>query len=133
MLPRNIDLTENRDFGDDGEDGLDISLWWDDGELVTPAQWNNSVRFQSFFGKRIHKNEKDSIFTHMDLPFLTGDEGRCTKCGRLLVPWNRFHGFYMECKDEMEKFTPKDIPWRNNAPRIVRSGDRGQGNLFELR
>ena len=132
MLPRNIDLTEHGDFGSD-EIFLDetLGIWFGD-ELLTPKQYDAVRRWETIFGKRVHRDERSNIFTNVDLPFLTGDNGRCTRCGRRLVPWNHFYGFCMKCNDEMERFTPK-IPWRNNTPRIVRAGDRGQGDLFELR
>lgn len=124
MLPRNIDLTEHQDFSS-GETLDELISVWFDNEPMTPVQYEAVCRWESIFGRR-HRNEKDRIFDS-EIPFVK-DETRYPRCGcDIRVPWKRFYGLCKKCGDIQQ------IPWKMYNMSIRRIGDRGQGDLFELR
>lgn len=135
MLPSNIDLTEHGDFRNritfTGQLDIPIELW--DEDIMTSEDYEKIRRWESIFGKRRHINRKRDVFEIT--PFKVHLEGHCYRCGKeLRLPWKRDRDLCKECSDYIEhdnwyiKF-----PWRYNRLSVVRLGDRGQGNLFDLR
>jgi hypothetical protein len=136
MLPRNIDLTENGDFGGDifrggiflsPEMDIPIELWGVDN--MSSEDYNKIIRQKSLFGKRIHTNEKHRIFGIT--PFVKNLESRCCRCGKeLKLPWER-KGMELckQCCDEFEHDNQYlKFPWNNMKLSVIRTDD-----LFNLR
>jgi len=136
MLPGNIDLTANRDFGAHGLinfintdtlTGIDV-----DGEMMSIDQYDKLVEWESVFGRKRHMNQKSTIF-NPEWPFIERAKRECQRCGKpIIAPWKNFYGLCEECN----KTLPQDmrrIPWKIHKPIIRRVGDRGQANLFDLR
>lgn len=136
MLPGNIDLTANRDFGIGGGISLidaDTIIGIDvDGEMMSIDQYDRLVEWESVFGKKRHMNQKSTIF-NKELPFIEKSKHECQRCGKKIIfPWKNFYGLCEEC-DEIVSHNSKKIPWKTSKPVIRRVGDRGQGDLFDLR
>lgn len=138
MLPRNIDLTEHSDFGP-GDYELDTSVdtltqYNDivDDEIMPMDQYMIILQWERIFGKTRHTNIKNQIFR---LP--SKDDNwygtKCRRCGRnISAPWNRVYDMCKDCHNTLE-MRIQQIPWKPNLLRVVRTGDRGQGDLFDLR
>ena len=127
----NIDLTEHHDFSSGLTEGDDLVATWLDTEIMTADQYETVVKWERVFGKR-HRNEKDKIFDK-ELPFVEKSKDCCQRCGcDLRVPWKRVYGLCIRCNDIVEH-NVQQIPWKSYTPRIRRVGDRGQGDLFDLR
>lgn len=136
MLPGNIDLTANRDFGAQGGVNFidaDTILGIDvDGEMMSIDQYDKIVKWESVFGKKRHMNQKSTIF-NKEWSFIEKSKYECQRCGKkIIVPWKNFYGLCKEC-DEIVSHNSKKIPWKISKPIIRRVGDRGQANLFDLR
>lgn len=145
MLPRNIDLTEHGDFGPgDGEElidnlthTVDTLLYYGDvvdNDCMSVDQYMLILQWERIFGKTRHTNMKSQIFGGK-LPFKDDNRygTKCRRCGRnISAPWNRVYDMCKDCHNTLEMGI-QQIPWRPNNLRVVRRGDRGQGDLFELR
>jgi hypothetical protein len=126
----NIDLTEHHDFGG-VEEGDTLFSAWLDTEIMTADQYETVVKWERVFGRR-HRNEKDKIFDK-DFPFIEISVDKCHRCGcDLRAPWKRVYGLCIRCNDIVEH-NVQQIPWKTYTPHIRRVGDRGQGDLFDLR
>lgn len=93
MLSEKIDLTENRDFGDNtvldfAELALDKRLFEDDTQFFR--------RNESIFGQKYHKNEfYKSIKTYND----ANCNNICECCGKVTPPWNLDGFLCKECNN----------------------------------
>ena len=126
----NIDLTEHHDFGG-VEEGDTLIATWLDTEIMTADQYETVAKWEKVFGKR-HRNEKDRIF-NKELQLIEKSKDHCQRCGcDLRVPWKRVYGLCIRCNDYLENKV-QQIPWKNYTLHIRRVGDRGQGDLFDLR
>lgn len=128
MLPSNIDLTENRDFGGGETEDTLVSIYLD-AELMTPEQYETVIRWERIFGKKRHTNEKNSLFDE-ETPFIDIWRNKCQRCGKELAPWNITYSLCRDCNRIVEN-NVQQIPWRTY--RVTRINDRGQGDLFDLR
>ena len=132
MLSPRIDLTEHRDFGNDGgriiqlQDDL-VSIWFDGG-LMTNDEYEYVVWWESIFGRTRHINRKREIFHKDDLYYERKMAGHCQRCGtELRIPWKSFYGLCDKCNDIVEH-NAQEIPWKTY--RISRTTPR---DLFNLR
>jgi hypothetical protein len=138
MIPQKIDLTEHRDFGDNV---IDDELRLPDMEFLeydnlTLDQFNRLQRREEIFGRRRHQNRKHEIFdSDLHIRFVRKLDNHCYRCGReVRTPWRLRHGLCEVCNSALETQCGNfyhAIPWRISV--IRRHGDRGQGNLFDLR
>lgn len=143
MLPSNIDLTENHDFGNSSV-SLDIRIGgFIDDVFVTADQYEVYEKYTKIFGNTRHKNQAREILGDLyDLPKKDkyGWKTHCHKCGRLLFPWNH-NGLCEKCKDTMVFETGKRIttyrhirspfPWESSYD-LERFPNRIK-NIFDLR
>ena len=119
MLPENIDLTENRDFG-----GRFIIPHTD----VPTNEW--LAEDERVFGKR-HRSERYRIFEFGKYEM----DGFCVHCGRQLIPWKRNRReLCRDCIREMNG-SDKKLPWRKGGTQspFTDSNFRVKRDLFGLR
>lgn len=132
MLPHNIDLTENGDFGIGGGIFMDtpIEIPMDEFHLMTPEQYDKLMWWEGIFGRRRHYMEKSKIF-NTEEKFKTHWEHHCLRCGvELRIPWNIIGGCCGEC-DEI--VTHRIIPWRENHMSIHDGRRNPKYDLFNSR
>ena len=136
MVAGNIDLTENRDFRGGRfqipEMDIPLELW--DEDIMTSEDYEKIRRWESIFGKKRHTNGKYRIFGIT--PFVKNLESRCCRCGKeFKIPWERERReLCKRCSDEVEHDNQYlKFPWNYMKLSVRRIGDRGQGNLFDLR
>ena len=106
MVPSNIDLTENRDFGFRGPQGISfihLALDAEDNEFVTPEEYELIRKKEYFFGKRRHDNRKREIFGIQK--FIFNLESHCCRCGKeFRLPWERKRrDLCNECSEDIER------------------------------
>lgn len=138
MLSRNIDLTEHHDFSQGGE--LDVSadtlIYYGNivnNDNMSVDQHMAIVWWESIFGKTRHTNMKNQIFDKISSKYDNKYDTKCRRCGQnISAPWNRIYDICMDCHNILE-WGIKQIPWEPDTLIVVRKGDRGQGDLFELR
>lgn len=129
MLTRNIDLTENRDFGGRFQiTAMDtpIELWEAD-NIMTTEDYEKIIRRESIFGKKRHTNGNHRIFGRTT--FVKNLESRCYRCGKeLKLPWERNRmELCKQCSDKVKHDNQYlKFPW--NYISIIRTDD-----LFNLR
>ena len=119
MLPSNIDLTENRDFGRSGGDWV-IPIAFSDDEIVTSDEYENLCRYESIFGKRMKDQTREILGYLYDLDFPVDWNKICIRCGKPLLPWNNRGGICMECDGELnQSYGYGSFPWTNyKTPRL---------------
>lgn len=134
MLPRNIDLTANSDFGIGGGIFMDtpIEIPINEYNLMTHEQYDKLMWWEGIFGRKRYYMDKSKIF-NKEWSFIEKYKHECQRCGKkIIVPWKNIYGLCKEC-DEIVSHNSKKIPWKISRPVIRRIGDRGQGDLFDLR
>lgn len=127
VLPRNIDLTEHRDFGGSNTFFFDtpIEIPIDEYRLMTPDEYDHIMWYEGIFGRNRHYMDKSKIFDTPDVKRYW--DCHCARCGvELRTPWNLRGGLCKEC-DEIVEFDEGDMrtpraPWK-----------RKNENLFEPR
>ena len=125
MLTGNIDLTENRDFGDSFQI-TEMNIWEAD-NIMTTEDYEKIIRRESIFGKKIHTNGNHRIFGRTT--FVKNLESRCYRCGKeLKLPWERNRmELCKQCSDKVKHDNQYlKFPW--NYISIIRTDD-----LFNLR
>lgn len=149
ILPANIDLTENRDFGGGGSIGgwaignvIPLSPvafmddTWEDGELITCDQYEYRRRWESIFGVRKHKNQKYEIFDWYERKKnkLKGT-GVCQRCGKeVRAPWKMVDDLCLNCHDYMGRRgweRESRIPWNIKGASLERTN--AWRDLFDMR
>ena len=124
MLSPKIDLTLNRQFTsgeiDHNVDMLnsvryvEIDLIITDDEAMTVDEYAHIFRFETLFGKRRHKNEKNTVFDK-EKRYINELETHCQRCGKeLRLPWNGtmcLVNLCKECNEVMNESLGK-IPWK---------------------
>lgn len=138
MLPSNIDLTANGDFRRSatftGRFDIPIELW--DEDIMTSDDYEKLKWWEKMFGKRRHENRKRAIFGIANSLFVRDLENRCCRCGKeFRLPWEREkRELCKRCSDEIEHDNQYlKFPWNYMKLSVRRIGDRGQGDLFDLR
>lgn len=127
-LPRNIDLTANRDFGNNIFNHTLIFPIDVERELMTKEEYDELVKWENIFGRKWHENQKDKIFDS-ETNFNKYWENTCYRCGRSIrVPWNNINGICKNCNNHLEKTSFNRIPWKKKENNVNVGRD-----LFELR
>lgn len=123
MLSPKIDLTLNREFTS-GEIDVNVSnsvryveidLITND-EAMTVDEYAHIFRFETLFGKRRHKNEKNTVFDK-EKRYINELETHCQRCGKeLRLPWNGIMYFDLcrECNEAVNESLGK-IPWKRDG------------------
>ena len=127
-LPRNIDLTANRDFGNNIFNHTLIFPIDVERELMTKEEYDELIKWENIFGRKWHKNQKNKIFDS-EINFNKYWENTCYRCGRpIRIPWNNIRGICKNCNNHLEKPSYDRIPWKKKENNV----NMGR-NLFELR
>lgn len=118
ITSRNIDLTENNDFG------YEITFLSDNFELIRIDDGTPTSHANIIFGKRYHKNEYNCVFD-VDRNYEKDIEQHCQCCGKpLRIPWIEYRGLCEKCDEyfytkESRVSEPIDIlakcPWHKYA------------------
>ena len=128
FLPRNIDLTANRDFGDNRfNDTLLIFPIDIERELMTSEEYDELIKWEKIFGRKQHEDQKNKIFDS-EAKFNKCWENICHRCGKLIkVPWNNISGICKNCNNYLNS---DRIPWKEETFEDIVNVRR---DLFELR
>ena len=118
-MKSNIDLTEQRDFGDKSPIAFSSALRLSieltesaDSALMTRDDFEKLSLYRKVFGRRSHENGKDRIFDY-NKKFEEKWRYRCLRCGKIIrIPWKNFGGVCKKCDNDMCSHTGKKIfPW----------------------
>ena len=110
MLPRNIDLTANRDFSGGGRinfTGLlrTIDL---DAEAMSTDEYEVICWWEGIFGRKRHYNEKNKVFDE-DRKYYERWRDTCVRCGKpLRCPWKRAGELCVDCAEVLDT---SRLPW----------------------
>lgn len=105
MLPDNIDLTENRDFGERVTlHGQFISPDFDEDEYkMSTDEYDYLLWRERIFGRRRHLTQKWKVFDDGG-KYYRNLEGTCSCCGRRIMPYNHLCKYcsskFQETKNE---------------------------------
>ena len=112
MIPDNIDLTANRDFGA----GRLADAWFDvpfepddffaghENEVMTTDKYEELLEKERFFGKNVHPNRKWDVFKRQEdnEAFNERRKCHCFRCGaQVKIPWRIYEGLCEKCENEM--------------------------------
>ena len=130
-LPRNIDLTEHGDFGENRFiplQFLPIDPIFPDLDLLergmTDEEYEKWMRCERIFGRRSHKDQRNDIFDPEE-NYKKYWEHTCFRCGKnIKIPWNNIGGVCKECDKELAY--NKKVPWKKEE---MESGS----SVFDLR
>ena len=129
-LPRKIDLTANRDFGDNRFNHTFVFPIEIERELMTNEEYDELVKWENIFGKKWHKNQKNKIFDP-EVKFNKYWENTCYRCGKTIrEPWSNIGGICKNCNDHLEKTSSNKIPWKKET---FENNVNMRRDLFELR
>lgn len=137
MLPRNIDLTEHRDFGGGNVFILDtiIEIPIDEYHLMTPDEYDHLMWWEGIFGRRRHYTEKSKVFD-VEKRFESHWNHHCLRCGvALRIPWKTHNGLCKKCDDivSLEEGGTR-IPWKRSHKSLNEGGHRDpKYDLFNSR
>ena len=131
-LPRNIDLTENRVFGEpfistqslliDSTFSLDLDLLK---RGITNDEYEKLITWERIFGRRSHKDQRNDIFDPEE-KHKKYWEHTCLRCGKnIKIPWNNIGGVCKECDEYLAN---NKVPWKKEE--IV---SWGRESVFDLR
>lgn len=112
MLPRNIDLTENRDFSGGGEIFMDtiIEIPLSEYQLMTCDEYEKLRWWEGIFGRKRHYTEKDQVFD-VEGKYVNKWKHHCYRCGELIrIPWLNFNSVCHKCNDILKN--GGRIPWK---------------------
>lgn len=110
----NIDLTENRDFGErfSFDTPLNIQLSARELNYVNGLYTNDRMsyeeyklikKYETIFGKIKHHDASDKVFDK-DRRFNEEIEEHCYRCGKhLRIPWLKRQGLCKECNEDMDE------------------------------
>ena len=132
-LPRNIDLTEHRDFGGnrfissqllpiDSTFPLDLDLLE---RGMTNEEYEKRIRWERIFGRRSHKDQRNDIFDPEE-KHRKYWEHTCFRCGKnIKISWNNIWGVCKECNKDL---TYNRVPWKKEE-----TESWGRESVFDLR
>lgn len=107
MIPRNIDLTENGDFGNPQRNQMYITeifqnYVYEECEVLTTHE--------KIFGKKRHDNEKANVF-YNENTYIEKLKKHCVRCGCATrhIPWKN-NNLCNSCENIVEKQT-HPFPW----------------------
>lgn len=110
-LPRNIDLTANRDFGGNRSISL-LLLPIDDSPFLveTNEEYEERITRERIFGRRSHKDQRNDIFDPEE-KHRKYWEHTCFRCGKnIKIPWNNILGVCKECDEYLAN--NNKVPWK---------------------
>lgn len=115
MLPRNIDLTENRDFsgGNFAFFDVPIEIPMDEFHLMTPEEYDHLMWWEGIFGKKRHYTQKSEVFD-AEKRYYNHWNHHCLRCGaELRIPWKIYGGLCKKC-DEIVTYEEGGTrtPWK---------------------
>lgn len=126
---RNIDLTENNDFGFSNDfTSLEIrpissddilSLHLDSSVPITYDTYLKIWEYESIFGERCHHNEFIDVFDKSE-KFDNEIEYHCYRCGKpLRIPWRMYRGLCDDCNEYIDLYRNESdldnrVPWKQN-------------------
>ena len=129
-LPRKIDLTANRDFGNNIFNHTLVFPIEIERELMTNEEYDELVKWENIFGRKWHKNQKNKIFDP-EVKFNRYWENTCYRCGKTIrEPWSNIGGICKNCNDHLEKTSSNKIPWKKET---FENNVNMRRDLFELR
>ena len=135
-LPRNIDLTEHRDFGGDQLISSTIQFLPVDStfpldllerEKMTNEEYEKWITRERIFGRRSHEDQRNDIFDPEE-NYRKYWEHTCFRCGKnIKIPWNNIRGVCKECD---KCLTPgyNKVPWKKEE-----TGSWSRESVFDLR
>lgn len=121
MLPRNIDLTENRDFMGEDITTFDtrIEIPLDEYQAMTADEYEHILWWEGIFGRKRHANEKREVF-EKEKSYIDETKTHCYRCGtELRIPWKRTRELCEDCKEIVAREVNGRIPWKSRME-IVR-------------
>lgn len=135
MLPRNIDLTEHRDFN--SNNGRPINQFRIrqyinglpdmDVPMMTLSDFVKIQWWEKIFGRRCHHTEKERIFNYEAKHEQYWKE-TCVRCGRpLRRPWVDYGNVCQQCDQQIEG---NRVPWKKYYIPVERPRF---SELFDLR
>ena len=137
MLPRNIDLTLNRDFTPRGRNpiGFHIRQFFDnlpdmDSPFMTSDEYDALSWYESIFGRRRHINEAYRVFgyEHKHEAYW---RKTCVRCGKpLRVPWKNKSNLCDGCERDTEIYR---CPWKGRKNYEGEPVDMSFDEIFALR
>lgn len=131
-LPRNIDLTEHRDFGGNRFIPLQFlpidSTFSQDLDWMTNEEYEKRIRWERIFGRRSHEDQKNDIFNDPEEDIDKYLEHTCLRCGKnIKIPWNNIRGVCKECDKNLTSGYNK-VPWKKEETKSW-----GRESVFDLR
>lgn len=116
-LPRKIDLTANRDFGDNRFNHTLVFPIEIERELMTNEEYDELVKWENIFDTEVKFNRYW--------------ENTCYRCGKTIKePWSNIGGICKNCNDHLEKTSSNKIPWKKET---FENNVNMRRDLFELR
>ena len=107
-LPRNIDLTEHRDFGGNRFIPLHSTTPLDLG--MTNEEYEKWIARERIFGRRSHKDQRNDIFNDPEEDIDKHWKHTCLRCGKnIRIPWNNIGGICKECDKDLSY---NKVPWK---------------------
>lgn len=136
MLPRNIDLTEHRDFSGGGGIFIDtpIEIPLDEYELMTCDEYEKLRWWEGIFGRKGHRNRKEYVFDY-DGKYVSNSKKHCLRCGKeFRYPWDNVGGICKKCDEIVGMDMDKGrIPWKEYYGQNPEIEDRTAYDLFNRR
>lgn len=134
MLPRNIDLTANRDFSNRSRNPIDIHIGQILNELpdidslcMTSDEYNALEWYEGIFGRNRHINEAYRVFD-FEYKHTENWKRTCARCGKpIRVPWKNYGNVCEDCDCELEAHR---VSWKKY---YMSDGSPSHGDLFNLR
>ena len=139
MIPRNIDLTVNRDFGRAGEGNfISLPLAVRDGELMSSDEYEELCKYESVFGKRVRNQAREVLGDLYDLPQKDKEfemwRQTCLRCGKRLFPWDNIGGICKDCDNEItQSYGFWNIPWLSENTFDTPRDTHSVMDIFDLR
>lgn len=149
MLPREIDLTERRDFMGRGSVITEIPR----NEFLervnnfgnmTSEEYDALIWWEGIFGKREHRSAYWRVFGETEEQYDEKWRNRCPRCGKKLpFPWMRSMDLCHECSEDLYAEIGGRIPWKTQYKEVAFSNDmntdtpvganRGAMEVFSMR
>lgn len=116
MIPRNIDLTENGDFGKNQRNRIHITevlqnIRVYNEPFLTNEEYEVLYVHEKIFGKKRHDNEKANVF-YNENAYIEKLKKHCARCGRPIrhIPWKN-NSLCNSCENIVEKQV-FNVPWK---------------------